>query len=66
MEKRGINYILTIILLAALCSPLNLLAKGRVITIWTSSENVKRAIDQITPLFTQDYQVRVEVSVLNN
>lgn len=36
-----------------------------VIEIWTSSENLKRAIDQLAEPFEKKYQTKVNVSVLN-
>ena len=38
---------------------------AQTISIWTSSENVKKAIDNTTYQFTKEYNAKVEVTVLN-
>jgi len=47
--------------------PLMTWAKTRTnkITLWTSSENVARAIKQLTPTFEKEFRTQVEVNILN-
>ncbi len=35
------------------------------LTLWTSSENVARAIEQLTPAFEKEFHTKVEVNILN-
>ncbi len=35
------------------------------LTIWTSSENVARALQSLTPAFEKDFQEKVTITVLN-
>ena len=35
------------------------------LTLWTSSENVARAVRQLTPQFEEEFEVRVDVNILN-
>lgn len=36
-----------------------------VLEIWTSSENIKKALEKLTPAFEKKYQAKVQVTVLN-
>lgn len=40
-------------------------AKTNKLTLWTSSENVARAIEQLTPAFEKEFHIQVEVNILN-
>lgn len=45
--------------------PLSTWAKTNKLTLWTSSENVARAIKQLTKPFEKEFHTKVEVNILN-